>query len=581
MKRIFIPFLILIVFVSCTPIDYPSTDYSSTKIEEVEALNPQWGVEKGSKNAIVSFSPLEGVDSYSLVVASEGEGARTFSVLPSSFSLGRFYREIKGLKPDTEYSVSLQIECGGEKGEINEKYSFKTEDGTSDRPEYAPYAYCSVRNSDSALIHFNLEEDMWYRMVIHSNDENYMKVKEYVFSSLGFDGDYLIEGLEADVSYTLTIQHGKRNGEWGVVKREVEISKFLVEKTMDLFIEGSKFTLSVDPSGKEIYLLSKNDRSFFYRITGKEFEIPSSILPSMEKNEYFAYDALAQKVSNAVSFTSPMNTEVSVTPDSIILEWEEKEEALYFVEVEAKSENEKRVIPTPVVPDVESNGEKASLKLDKLVSNTPYEVKITFTLPDGAQSTYSETIKTDSYKGTYAWLGYPSDGIRSAFWVDVKESGESAYPYYITISEKDPAYDGNKYRVMPLIDDSLSDFVPIEGNIKYSNTSEEYMRAYRWNAKKWNTTSMAPSAWRPQSTTINGDSITSLVYSKAIGMDLYTKTQFTFRYRDGKKELVFYNAGEGSNAGFVNIGLFTNKNPSPGLDKYSFVLSYVEGGDEE
>ena len=88
---------------------------------------------------------------------------------------------------------------------------------------------------------------------------------------------------------------------------------------------------------------------------------------------------------------------------------------------------------------------------------------------------------------------------------------------------------------------------------------------------------MAPSEWKPQSTVINGDSVTSLVYSKAVGMNLYTKTQFSFRYRDGKKELVFYNAGEGSSAGFVNIGLFTNPEPSSGLDKYSFVLIKIEG----
>ena len=179
----------------------------------------------------------------------------------------------------------------------------------------------------------------------------------------------------------------------------------------------------------------------------------------------------------------------------------------------------------------------------------------------------------------YAWLGYPSDGVRSAFWVDVKESPEGDYPYYITISETDPAYDGNKYQVMPLIDDTLPSYAPIEGNIKYSDTSKEFMKAYRWNAKKWNKTTMSPSEWRPESTEIVGDSVTSIVYSKAMGMNLYTKTQFSFRYVDGKKELVFTNKGEGANAGFVNMGLFTNKNPSPGLDKYSFVLTRIEGGE--
>ena len=346
---------------------------------------------------------------------------------------------------------------------------------------------------------------------------------------------------------------------------------------MSLTVDGDTFSLTTSPSGKEIFLLSRSDKSFSYKIPNEKFVIPSSILPSMERDEYFAYNITDNTLSNAVSFTSPMKTETTVTPDSITMEWEESEEALYFVSVNVINDNEKRVIPEPIIRDVESDGEKAVFKLDKLVSNTNYEIEITFTLPDGASSTYKERVKTDSYVGTYAWLGYPSDGIRSAFWVDVKESTDSAYPYYITVSENDPAFDGNKYLIMPLIDDSLSSYVPIEGNIKYRDESEEFMKAYKWNAKKWNKTAMAPSEWKPQSTVINGDSVTSLVYSKAVGMNLYTKTQFSFRYRDGKKELVFYNAGEGSSAGFVNIGLFTNPEPSPGLDKYSFVLTKIEG----
>ena len=565
----------ILLLVSCTPIDYPSSDYSSASIEEVKTKDPMWSVEKGSKNAIVSFSPLEGVDSYSIILSQEGGDTRSFSVLPSSFSLGRFHREIKGLLPDTNYTLSLQVECGGEKGKVEESYAFTTEDSSSDKPEYAPYAFCEIRNETSATIHFNLEEGMWYRMVLYSEED--IGSKEFVFHSSGYSDSYDILGLEESKSYTLTIQHGKKNGEWGIVKREVEIDKYRVPASMKLSVNGNTFTLDTSPSGKEIYLLSRSDRSFSYKITAEEFVIPTSILPSMERDEYFAYNRTDKTLSNAVSFTSPMKTEVTVTPDSITLEWEESEEALYFVSVKVINDNDKRVIPEPMVRDVESDGERAVLKLDKLVSNTNYEIEITFTLSDGASSTYKERVKTDSYVGTYAWLGYPSDGIRSAFWVDVKDSTDSAYPYYITVSEKDPAFDGNKYMIMPLIDDSLSSYVPIEGNIKYRDESEEFMKAYKWNAKKWNKTSMAPSEWKPQSTTINGDSVTSLVYSKAVGMNLYTKTQFSFRYREGKKELVFYNAGEGSSAGFVNIGLFTNPEPSPGLDKYSFVLTKIEG----
>ena len=577
MKRILLSLLILSFIVSCKPIDYPKPGYSSATLERVTGIDPEWLVEKGSRNAIVSFSPLEGVDSYSILISQEGGEERTLSVLPSSFSLGRFYREIKGLKPDTTYSLTLEVESNGEKGEVEETFVFKTEDGSSDKPEYAPYAYCSIRNVNSAVIEFNLEEGMWYRMVLHSKEEGDLDRKEFVFQSNGYDDSYTINGLEIDKAYVLTIQHGKQNGEWGVVKREVEIEKYRANVSMTLSVSGSTFSLSEEVGGDEIYLLSKSDGSFLYRIVEKDFTIPSSILPSMERREYFAYNVTDNTLSNAVSFTSPMKTTAAVTPDSITLVWEETEEALYYVSVEVINDNDKRVIPAPMVPDVESDGEKAMLKLNKLISNTQYKITITFTLPDGASSSSTETIKTDSYVGTYAWLGYPSDGVRSAFWVDVKESGDSAYPYYITVSEKDPAYDGNAYTIMPLIDDSLPGFTPILGNIKYKDESQEYMKAYKWNAKKWNTTTMSPSEWRPESSVVNGDSVTSLVYSKALGMNLYTRTQFTFRYREGKKELVFYNAGEGTTANFVNVGLFTNKNPSPGLDKYSFVLTKMEG----
>ena len=158
--------------------------------------------------------------------------------------MGRFYREIKGLKPDTTYSLTLEVESNGEKGEVEETFVFKTEDGSSDKPEYAPYAYCSKRNVDSAVIEFNLEEGMWYRMVLHSKEEGDLDRKEFVFQSNGYDDSYTINGLKKDKAYVLTIQHGKQNGEWGVVKREVEIEKYRAEVFMTLSVSGSTFSLS-------------------------------------------------------------------------------------------------------------------------------------------------------------------------------------------------------------------------------------------------------------------------------------------------------------------------------------------------
>ena len=235
---------------------------------------------------------------------------------------------------------------------MSKSFDFTTEDGSSDKPEYAPYAYCFSRSEDSAMIYFNLEEGMWYRMVLYSKDEEDIATKEFVFNSSGFSDSYAISGLEETKSYILTIQHGKNNGEWGVAKREVEIDKYIFPVSMNLTLIGDTFNLDTSPIEKEIYLLSRNDRSFSYKLTANEFVIPSSILPSMVRDEYFAYNKTDNTLSNAVSFTSPMKTKATVTPDSITLEWNESEEALYFVEVKVINDNPKRVIPDPVVRDV-------------------------------------------------------------------------------------------------------------------------------------------------------------------------------------------------------------------------------------
>ena len=97
---------------------------------------------------------------------------------------------------------------------------------------------------------------MWYRMVLYSEDD--ILSKEFVFQSSGYSDSYVISGLEESKSYTLTIQHGKRNGEWGVVKREVEIDKYRLPASMSLTVDGDTFSLDTSPSGKEIFLLSRS-----------------------------------------------------------------------------------------------------------------------------------------------------------------------------------------------------------------------------------------------------------------------------------------------------------------------------------
>ncbi|MGN1163745.1 MAG: hypothetical protein ACI4S4_02945, partial [Candidatus Ornithospirochaeta sp.] len=292
--------------------------------------------------------------------------------------------------------------------------------------------------------------------------------------------------------------------------------------------------------------------------------------------EYYALDKTGKKVSNAVSYTSPILPSVEKSATTIKMEWDSVYDALYEVEVEPILPNEARVVPPVSVPEVEAGEERSSITLTGLAGSTKYSVSVKAIFPDGNVSEYRETMETESFAGTYIWYGYPSDTIRSAFSVKVEEApDDSIYPYYIYVSEEDPMYDGVGHRIMPLIDEVDPDYEPITSPVKYNSQDKGYMKAYRWNAKKWNKTNMSPSEWKPERTVTEGNSVTSYVYSKAMGMSLSTKTSFTFQEIGGKKSLVFTNKGDGTKADFVNIGLFTNKEPSPGLDKYSFVLSYI------
>ncbi|MGN1164337.1 MAG: hypothetical protein ACI4S4_05970, partial [Candidatus Ornithospirochaeta sp.] len=225
MRKFIIPLLALaFAFVSCSPVDYPESSYSSVSQEDVIEENPEWRVDAGTKSALVSFSPLEGASSYALEISSD-YGDKSYSIDYASFSEGRFSKEIRGLQGNTEYSLALYPVFNGRKIKNANTFSFTTLDSSSERPEYAPYAYLEKREIYSCTIHFDFASSMVYRIVMREkgNEEN---VGEYVFQSHGFTDSYRIDGLESGKEYILSVQHGKREGEWGVLKKEISIPAY-------------------------------------------------------------------------------------------------------------------------------------------------------------------------------------------------------------------------------------------------------------------------------------------------------------------------------------------------------------------
>ena len=168
MKRLlfWLSALILFSFVSCTPVSYPDSGYSSYSSQDVRSADPQWQVASGVRKAIVSFSPIVGAENLILEVKGESGEEKSYGITSSDFYHSRFQKEIKGLKPETSYSLSLVSLSKEGDVKIEKEYSFTTGDTSEERPEYEVDAYLYRRNENSAEIKFSLTSSIYYRIVM-------------------------------------------------------------------------------------------------------------------------------------------------------------------------------------------------------------------------------------------------------------------------------------------------------------------------------------------------------------------------------------------------------------------------------
>ena len=109
MKRLlfWLSALILFSFVSCTPVSYPDSGYSSYSSQDVRSADPQWQVASGVRKAIVSFSPIVGAENLILEDPEDEEKRRAMeSLLPTStIPVSRKRSRALSLKPPTLYPL--------------------------------------------------------------------------------------------------------------------------------------------------------------------------------------------------------------------------------------------------------------------------------------------------------------------------------------------------------------------------------------------------------------------------------------------------------------------------------------------
>ena len=205
-----------------------------------------------------------------------------------------------------------------------------------------------------------------------------------------------------------------------------------------------------------------------------------------------------------------------------------------------------------------------SIDAGGLYSKTAYTIDVTFNVPSYGKVTKTIDFTTASFAGNYEWKY--NDDNQFAVIVEDAPAG-SKFNYYVYTSPADKDYSGEKLRLSPLFEN--------DSEISNTDYDDPKLAAYRWNNRKWNTTSMNPDSVTSITTTINNkDYVSSVVVSNAIGMSVTTKTEMRYREKsDGTCYLVFYN--EITSGGIAASYLKTNPSHNPDNfenNKYTYAL---------
>lgn len=555
---------LICTLISCSGVEYPEKLTSNIAFENASNIDLNWKAEPNYNSCIISFNPIPGATSYTL----NSENI-VLDVIPSrDYKDGRLTREMKSLESNKEYTVFLSAFSGGDKKDLDTKLTFKTKDIRENPPKYPPVAYLEKRSRTSAEVSFVLEAGMYYKAWWVDKNVTPVKVtvKEGYVSETKTE-TIIINGLNEDYEYEIHILHAYKENEWGEESAKVTIPKFDgVDASVNFTLkEDGSFTITNYSEGNQIYLIDKNLEYFF--TVGSEGKLPFDTLPPLTRLEFYAICLDGDTVtaySNRQSILTPIKVEEKISQNEIVLSWAEVEDTVYdtdltFIPIEGRN------YPSAVVNNVSSSNGVSSIVISNLVSNTSYDISIKAKVADGSDSTWSKKIKTPSFEGIYRYTSGVS-GIRDIFEVEVKSRDSGKYPYEISITENDSAYVDERHVIAPLVEEEISSY------ISFNDTSKPYMKAYIWNNKKWNTTTLSPTSWKPDSEKIIGDYMESQVISKANGMSLTTQTIFEFKVVDNNSVLVFSNKGIGKNSVFVNLGLFKNPLAISKDDQYIYVL---------
>ena len=589
--------LCLLALFSCSPVEYPEALQRTPVVDK-----PTIYVTPHAKTAEVSFTPVRNADSYSVTIHDVESATTETQSVPMKVKDGLWTFKLNKLTPDNPYILTIKAE--NDKGFKEGSVSFKTKEDTGEL-EYAPIAYMSERDETTTTIKIEKRGDIIYRVAFNRDG-----VWELVDEDASKTGSFNITDLDSTKSYKARIDHKKpKDKNFSTYYTELTIPKDrpAFEPSVEIKLVGN--TIQVDNTLEKSYmtLLFYPDGSGIPEvIETKAVDKTEGAVNAFDisnigafKSGLFDVVLTNGKTDSHTKFSKPDYITTPVIPKiveeesnqkSVTLTWTQPDgidDIIYTISGESEMHNGTVSKITP--SEVEITGNQATLKLDDLVSNTKYFLKIEAELPNGENSTSTCEFTTDSFAGIYRWVSPSPDGKVSSFVIEVWDKDIATekieakkwdgkwnddFPYHVFVHESDPSYNENMKGVpiMPLFESK--DEIP-EGTISYASGNNHYQIGYRWNEAKWNTTTQKPSKWMPTQNIIEGDKITSYCDSWPFIGKVSTKTEFSFQVTDGKPQLRFRNAGDGPKAGFVNIGLFSNPSPAPGTDKFTFVLDRI------
>lgn len=578
--------LLLTMITACEPVSYPTLpeEQMGTSSESAAKTDTTAG------SLTVEFEPVLGAVSYGYSITESNGAAKAASSInwAASYSYDKATGKIIMTINSNDFSMDISYNItvfGRDKNnketEVTTVNDYKVP--LLDLNSNAPDVFLSRVTEDSAEISIRKEiypGHMEYKAVYQDADGN---TQEKLFTSFPITISNFESGNIA------IYQKYQSDADFSTTTKILTVDSSTMKAALDLSIEGSVFNVTNLPEDTAfIEIWNVTDTSQIKITEGRPGDTLSTDL--------FAYGFfMAAAYKEDGSFAAYSNSVNTVLPISIQDTLPRQQSIVLTFKIAEGTDISAATVKTDIsgaTADISQAGNTASILVKGLTSRAKYTGNVSVVV-SGETFTIPLDFETTSFAGTYEWKpNNPKTGNKYAkiFTVFVKDSPDySDHKYYIYADEIIDKVPAGSYRIMPLIDYKVDSNIPEKDTYFSYPTSTEafenspyYTKAYVWNNKKWNSSTMNPTQWKIK--TDNSDKSSDIFLSEIISDTVFgsatTQTSFIFTEEDGVLNLTFFNKITDGLKYIVSLGnsaLRKNPDADPNDEKapYTFTLSYT------